>query len=38
LLTGDIHPNEFPGFTWQDPIRLPWGNHRFLLVSRETVP
>jgi 16S rRNA (guanine527-N7)-methyltransferase len=38
LLTGDVYPGEFPGFTWQDPIRLPWGNHRFLLVSRETVP
>jgi 16S rRNA (guanine(527)-N(7))-methyltransferase RsmG len=38
LLTGDVHPDEFPGFTWQDPILLPWGIHRFLLVSRETVP
>jgi len=40
LLTGEVHPSGLPGFAWQDPIRLPWGEHRYLWVgsnvSRET--
>jgi 16S rRNA (guanine(527)-N(7))-methyltransferase RsmG len=36
LLTGDVSPSDLPGFDWQEPIRLPWGEHRMLFVSRET--
>jgi len=36
LLTGDVTPSDLPGFDWEDPIRLPWGDRRFLFVSRET--
>lgn len=38
LLTGDVHMADLPGFDWQAPVRLPWGEHRLLWigVSRET--
>jgi len=36
LLTGDVAPSELPGYDWQEPIRLPWGERRMLYVSRET--
>lgn len=36
LLTGDVTPEDLVGFLWQEPIRLPWGDRRFLYVSRET--
>jgi 16S rRNA (guanine(527)-N(7))-methyltransferase RsmG len=36
LLTGGVAPSDLPGFDWQDPITLPWGEHRLLYVSRET--
>jgi 16S rRNA (guanine527-N7)-methyltransferase len=37
LLTGGLAPPEEMGFAWSEPIRLPWGNNRFLRsgVSRE---
>jgi 16S rRNA (guanine(527)-N(7))-methyltransferase RsmG len=38
LLTGDVKTEELAGFNWRPPIRLPWGERRFLFVSRETVP
>lgn len=36
LLTGDLEPTDLPGYDWQEPIPLPWGDRRFLYVSRET--
>jgi len=36
ILTGEVEPSLCTGFEWQEPIRLPWGERRFLLVSRET--
>jgi 16S rRNA (guanine527-N7)-methyltransferase len=40
LLTGGVGLSDLPGFDWQAPVRLPWGQHRLLwigrLVSRET--
>ena len=36
LLTGDRPLTDLPGAEWRDPIRLPWGERRMLLVSRET--
>lgn len=40
LLTGGGRSEEMPGFEWDDPVQLPWGDQRFLWlgrnVSRET--
>lgn len=36
LLTGGEAPPEDLDFCWNEPILLPWGKQRFLLVSRET--
>jgi 16S rRNA (guanine527-N7)-methyltransferase len=40
LLTGEVGLSDLPGFSWQPPVRLPWGEHRLLwignAVSRET--
>lgn len=40
LLAGEEIASELPEFSWQPPIRLPWGRKRFLwtTVSRETQP
>jgi 16S rRNA (guanine(527)-N(7))-methyltransferase RsmG len=39
LLTGEEAPPTDAGFEWQPPLRLPWGEHRYLrmAVSRETI-
>jgi 16S rRNA (guanine527-N7)-methyltransferase len=42
LLTGEVRAEDLVGFEWQEPIRLPWGDRRFLWigansVSRETI-
>jgi len=36
LLTGDVRASDLAGYDWQEPVRLPWGDHRLLYVSRET--
>jgi 16S rRNA (guanine527-N7)-methyltransferase len=36
LLSGAETPPAKIGFVWDPPIALPWGNQRFLRVSRET--
>ena len=39
LLTGEVRASDMPGFEWQAPIRLPWGDRRFLWIGnvpRET--
>jgi 16S rRNA (guanine527-N7)-methyltransferase len=41
LLTGEVQAADLGGFEWQKPIRLPWGERRYLWigsnnVSRET--
>jgi len=33
LLTGEVRARDLPGFNWQEPIRLPWGEHRYLWIS-----
>jgi len=43
LLTGEVLAEQMGGFEWQNPIRLPWGDRRYLWigrnrVSRETEP
>ena len=34
VLTGEVRAGELPGFEWQEPIRLPWGEHRLLWIGR----
>jgi 16S rRNA (guanine527-N7)-methyltransferase len=36
LLTGEATESDLPGYDWQNPIRLPWGQYRLLYVSRGT--
>jgi 16S rRNA (guanine527-N7)-methyltransferase len=40
LLAGDSGPELIAGFTWEPPIKLPWGKQRYIwsgsAVSRET--
>ena len=36
LLTGDMDAADLPGFDWRPRFQLPWGQRRFLFVSRET--
>jgi 16S rRNA (guanine527-N7)-methyltransferase len=36
ILTGEVRAAELPGFDWQEPIRLPWGTHRWLWIGRFT--
>jgi 16S rRNA (guanine527-N7)-methyltransferase len=41
LLTGEVRAADLGGFAWQSPVRLPWGDRRYLwiganLVSRGT--
>jgi 16S rRNA (guanine527-N7)-methyltransferase len=33
ILTGEMRASELPGFVWQKPIRLPWGERRFLWIG-----
>jgi 16S rRNA (guanine527-N7)-methyltransferase len=35
LLTGEVQAAELAGFAWQEPIRLPWGERRFLLIGSQ---
>jgi len=34
LLTGEVRAEDLGGFEWQEPIRLPWGDRRFLWIGR----
>lgn len=34
LLTGEVRAEELPGFEWQEPIRLPWGDRRYLWIGQ----
>jgi 16S rRNA (guanine527-N7)-methyltransferase len=34
LLTANMEAAELSGFEWQPPLRLPWGEHRYLWLSR----
>jgi 16S rRNA (guanine527-N7)-methyltransferase len=38
VLTGEVDLLDLPGFAWQAPVRLPWGDHRLLWIGvpRET--
>jgi 16S rRNA (guanine527-N7)-methyltransferase len=33
LLTGEVRAEDLVGFEWQQPIRLPWGERRFLWIG-----
>jgi 16S rRNA (guanine527-N7)-methyltransferase len=34
LLTGEVQASELIGFEWLQPIRLPWGDRRYLWIGR----
>jgi 16S rRNA (guanine527-N7)-methyltransferase len=36
LLTGPVNAEELPGFDWEDPITLPWGERRLLWIGRRS--
>ena len=33
LLTGEVRASEMPGICWQVPVRLPWGDRRYLWIG-----
>jgi 16S rRNA (guanine527-N7)-methyltransferase len=33
LLTGEVRAIDLPGFQWQEPLRLPWGERRYLWLG-----
>jgi len=37
LLTGEVRAVELSGFEWQDPIRLPWGERRYLRIGSNPI-
>lgn len=34
LLTGELRAEDLIGFEWKNPIRLPWGDRRFLWIGQ----
>jgi 16S rRNA (guanine527-N7)-methyltransferase len=34
LLTGEVDASDLPGFDWQAPVRLPWGDKRLLWIAK----
>ncbi len=36
LLTGEARAADMVGFEWREPVRLPWGERRFLWIGRNT--
>ena len=34
LLTGEVRAEDLGGFEWREPIRLPWGERRYLRIGR----
>jgi 16S rRNA (guanine527-N7)-methyltransferase len=34
LLTGGVRAEDLSGFEWQEPIRVPWGERRYLWIGR----
>ncbi len=37
VLTGEVRPEEMTGFVWLEPVRLPWGERRYLWIGHEDV-
>jgi 16S rRNA (guanine527-N7)-methyltransferase len=38
LLTGEVRAADLGGFSWREPIRLPWGERRYLWIGRNGAP
>lgn len=36
LLTGEVRAEDLAGFAWREPIRLPWGDRRYLWIGSNT--
>ncbi|HLY18693.1 MAG TPA: 16S rRNA (guanine(527)-N(7))-methyltransferase RsmG [Bryobacteraceae bacterium] len=37
LLTGEVLASDLIGFEWEEPIRLPWGERRYLWIGHQAV-
>jgi len=37
LLTGEVRAEDLSGFEWQEPVRLPWGDRRYLWIGSNVV-
>jgi 16S rRNA (guanine527-N7)-methyltransferase len=37
LLTGEVRTEDLSGFEWQEPIRLPWGDRRYLWIGTNPI-
>ncbi|MGA3077751.1 MAG: 16S rRNA (guanine(527)-N(7))-methyltransferase RsmG [Bryobacteraceae bacterium] len=37
LLTGEVRTEDLSGFAWQEPIRLPWGDRRYLWIGTNPI-
>ena len=37
LLTGEVRTEDLSGFEWQEPLRLPWGDRRYLWIGSNPI-
>jgi 16S rRNA (guanine527-N7)-methyltransferase len=37
LLTGEVRTEDLSGFEWQEPMRLPWGDRRYLWIGSNPI-
>ena len=37
LLTGEVRTEDLSGFEWQEPMRLPWGDRRYLWIGTNPI-
>jgi 16S rRNA (guanine527-N7)-methyltransferase len=37
LLTGEVQAADLSGFEWREPIRLPWGERRYLWIGSNPI-
>ena len=37
LLTGEVRAEDLSGFVWQEPVRLPWGDRRYLWIGSNPI-
>jgi 16S rRNA (guanine527-N7)-methyltransferase len=37
LLTGEVRTEDLSGFEWQEPLRLPWGDRRYLWIGTNPI-
>lgn len=37
LLIGEVRASSMPGFEWREPIRMPWGDRRYIWIGTRSV-